>query len=145
MPVTLVCHCGTPFDVDPYRARTAKSCSVQCADKIRRGPKTRPIEDRFFEKVCFYPGECWEWMGARDGGGYGMLKGLGKAHRVSWEIHNGPIPDGDGYHGTVVRHKCDNPGCVNPDHLELGTQADNVDDMIERGNAVWQNMEGNDE
>ena len=59
------------------------------------------------------------------------------AHRASWILHFGPIPEieGSGAHGTVVRHKCDNRKCVNPDHLELGTQADNVKDMDVRGGA----------
>jgi hypothetical protein len=58
------------------------------------------------------------------------------AHRVSWLIHRGDIPESDSAHGTVVMHKCDNPACVNPDHLVLGTQSDNVKDMIIKGRKV---------
>lgn len=53
---------------------------------------------------------------------------MARAHRMVWIEANGPIPD-----GLVIRHKCDNPSCVNLDHLEIGTQSDNVHDMIERG------------
>jgi hypothetical protein len=58
------------------------------------------------------------------------------AHRVSWVLHNGDIPEGEGWHGTVVMHKCDNPKCVNPEHLMLGTQSDNVKDMIVKNRKV---------
>ena len=75
--------------------------------------------------------ECWEWEAGKQTGGYGQIshgyRNL-KAHRVSYEIFVGPIPD-----GLHVRHKCDNPGCVNPHHLEIGTNADNMRDKMERG------------
>lgn len=77
------------------------------------------------------PGECWEFSGARSKGGYGQLRVEGRttyAHRVAYENLVGPIPE-----GAVVRHSCDNPPCVNPAHLKVGTQGDNVRDMVERG------------
>lgn len=80
------------------------------------------------------PAGCWEWRGARNELGYGTLtlhrKGLynARVHRLMHERFVGPIPD-----GMVIRHKCDNPPCSNPDHLELGTKADNTQDMMERG------------
>ena len=58
------------------------------------------------------------------------------AHRAAWEVANGPIPDGEGWHGTVVLHTCDNRLCCNPAHLRLGTQADNVRDMDAKGRRV---------
>ena len=95
---------------------------------------TTTLEARFWSKVSKgAPDACWEWQGWRCRG-YGQIRESDrrsralKAHRVSWALHNGSIPD-----GLVVRHRCDNPGCVNPAHLELGTQADNVRDMVERG------------
>lgn len=78
--------------------------------------------------------ECIEWDGARSSG-YGVFndKATRKniyAHRRAYAIAYGPIPD-----GMFVRHKCDNPPCVNPDHLELGTHADNMRDMVARGRS----------
>lgn len=88
------------------------------------------IEDRFWQKVSISDG-CWEWGGAIHGNGYGILSVHGKmqlAHRVSWQLRHGNIED-----GLCVCHHCDNPKCVRPDHLFLGTQADNVHDMIVKG------------
>jgi len=73
------------------------------------------------------PTACWEWNGRRRATGYGVFDGKG-AHRFSYTVHVGPIPD-----GLHVLHRCDNPPCVNPDHLWLGTQADNMRDMREKG------------
>ena len=82
-------------------------------------------------------GDCLVWTGHRSREGYGYVKVVGKsprgAHRVAWELENGPVAS-----GLVVRHKCDNPPCVKLDHLELGTHQDNVNDMIARGRAHWQ-------
>lgn len=78
-------------------------------------------------------GGCWLWSGATNSSGYGHLKAGGRAtlaHRMSFEIHCGAIPAGAG-----VCHRCDVPACVNPAHLFLGSQLDNVRDMIAKGRA----------
>ena len=79
--------------------------------------------------------ECWPWTGSTNGRRYGRLEFEGKyqqAHRVSYQIFREAIPD-----NTNVLHECDNPICVNPKHLFLGTQQDNVDDMIAKGRACF--------
>ena len=99
--------------------------------------ENQTVKDRFWEKVD-KSGDCWEWTTGKTGGGYGQFWFNGKtqyAHRFSYELHHGPIPPGEGYHGTCVCHHCDNPSCVNPDHLYIGTQQDNMDDKAEKGRA----------
>ena len=104
--------------------------------------KLKPISDRFWSKVDkttgYGPnGDCWEWKGAKNETGYGIFgiekKRLIKSHRFSFQLYNGDIPKSDDYHGICVLHKCDNPGCVNPAHLFLGTQIDNIKDMTSKG------------
>lgn len=93
------------------------------------------LEDRFWAKVDRRDEtECWPWTAATNEHGYGVIRPEGrrngpslKAHRVSLELAGVDID------GQVVRHSCDNPPCVNPAHLLVGSQADNVADMHERG------------
>lgn len=87
--------------------------------------------DRFYKFVPpAEPGECWEWQSVRNHRGYGKFWLNGRtdlAHRASYRIHHGPIPV-----GLAVRHRCDNPPCVNPAHLLVGTGKDNARDALER-------------
>jgi len=105
-----------------------------------------PPEERFWLMVDKRgPDDCWPWAGCRLRHGYGHFNVNGRktlAHRFSWSLVNGPIPDGNGWHGTCVLHRCDNPPCVNPAHLFLGTQADNIDDMIAKGRNGYTGQRG---
>ena len=89
------------------------------------------LPERFWAKVRKSDG-CWEWTASRNQKGYGELKVDGSknstAHRVSWQLHNGPIPT-----GLHVLHHCDNPPCIRPDHLFLGTNRDNAQDAAVKG------------
>lgn len=81
--------------------------------------------------VCKRLGRCWDWLGPTMGAGYGKAGSLGLAHRHSWEFHFGEIPE-----GLSVLHKCDRMICVNPRHLFIGTQQDNLQDMRNKGHQV---------
>jgi len=93
------------------------------------------LKKRFEKKFIKHKNGCWQWVASTNNNGYGKINVGGAmklAHRVSYELYVGPIPHGSGYHGTCVLHKCDNRLCVNPDHLFLGTQEDNLLDMSKK-------------
>ncbi len=95
---------------------------------------------RFLKKID-RSGTCWEWQGCKTPDGYGRINIGGRvalAHRFMWEQTNGKIPT-----SLCVRHACDNPSCVNPKHLLVGTHADNMKDMSDRGRHVSPKGEAN--
>jgi len=105
-------------------------------------PARQVLAERFWKYVREGP-DCWEWQGARLSAGYGRCstsrpdRAQTTAHRLAWTLSYGAIPD-----GLYVLHRCDNPPCVRPEHLFLGTAADNAADMIAKGRRTWQGMAG---
>lgn len=95
---------------------------------------TRTLINRFDAKVRINEETgCHEWTGAKNEKGYGWFSldgAVKKAHRVAWQLTHGPIPQ-----GLYVLHACDNPSCVNVNHLFLGTHADNMLDMARKGRS----------
>lgn len=124
-------NCGGAFRIRASRIARGegKYCSQSCYHEGRR----RPLSVRFWEKVRKTRG-CWIWTGATKHGKwpYGNIIGddgaYRQAHRVSWELHKGAIAD-----GLFCCHRCDQPLCVNPAHLFLGTASDNSIDMVRKG------------
>lgn len=108
-----------------------------------KGQIVKPAVDRFLEKVSIDPiSGCWLWRGAKElRFGYGKFRhhGISKnAHRASWELFHGPIPS-----ELFVCHTCDVPGCVNPEHLFLGTSDDNNKDRAAKNRTVTRHGEAN--
>lgn len=95
-------------------------------------------EEKFWSRVDRASGECWVWTGCRSRLGYGQVRWRGRtrfAHRVAWEIAFGFSPPRRhrGRRRAVIMHRCDNPPCVRPEHLALGTQWENIRGAVERG------------
>lgn len=136
-PIIICRDCG-----DQHRHEAFGLCQKCYTRRRRAGSEMppsirRPLHERFWEKVDRSGGDdaCWIWTGAIISTGYGSIRidGRGKlSHRISWELVNGSIPQ-----NKLVLHKCDNPPCVNPEHLFIGTYLDNVVDMYakRRGRA----------
>jgi hypothetical protein len=128
MKKSFICPiCESPF-TDPNYRIDRKYCSRKCCSK----GLTVPVKERFEKYIIPEPNSgCWLWGRSWNVDGYGIInirRKLIRAHRVSWELYVGPIPD-----GLHVLHKCDTPPCVNPAHLFLGNQIENIFDRDRKG------------
>jgi hypothetical protein len=129
--------CSAPDCESPVHAKGFCRPHYKCFNRIGK-----PIPDRVtihgsIEKKFALKSKgrndagCWIWTGGLDKDGYGSLRDgqkMKRAHRVSWEIHFGQIPE-----GMAILHKCNNPACVNPDHLKIGDHTDNMEDRKKNG------------
>lgn len=105
-------------------------CSVECYNSTI---STQETAEWIMSRVTKVGNGCWVWNGSKTLKGYGRTNFQGRkshAHRVSYKIFHGPIPE-----GLVIMHSCDNPPCCNPAHLSAGTHRDNVHDAIAKGRA----------
>jgi len=125
-------HCKQVFSTTRARIKNGrgKFDSQECVKRWLSDKYKKDQRRRFEAKIKKTAG-CWEWTGATDTRGYGSLtlqKKRRQAHRVSYEFYVGAIPS-----GMKVLHRCDNPGCVRPGHLWVGTQKDNIQDAMRKG------------
>jgi hypothetical protein len=129
-----------------------QAASNEIGDTSRQIKFTEDQKRKFWEKVdkCgptmpHMDSPCWMWLGSKIYSGHGQLRAIGRtvqAHRAMWTLVNGSIELNGEYRGACVCHKCDNPPCVNPDHLFIGSHADNIQDMIKKGRFRKKGMAG---
>lgn len=123
-------ECGLRYYVSPSHREKSTYCSRPCRAKGQTKWQTKDLASRFWEKVNKTE-TCWLWTGAKLRTGYGSIRidhKAERAHRVAYELSVGKIPS-----GFLILHSCDNPLCVNPDHLRVGDKRANTKDAIERG------------
>lgn len=135
--------CNKEFIARNHEIKKGRSlfCSYSCSTIHASKINFKTESERFLLKISngIHENGCWIWDAAKDINGYGVFSSFlnekgSKSHRYSWELFNNKkIPA-----GLIVCHKCDNPICVNPSHLFIGTHKDNHDDMVKKGRAYYQ-------
>jgi hypothetical protein len=131
-------HCGKTFDrgyrISAKRRAKWQFCSRECQVEAQKARAHIRLKERFEAKIDIQPDDkCWIWKGRYSANGYGSFDWKNRPHiasRMSYRIYKGDVPE-----HLFVCHSCDNPQCVNPGHLWLGTPKDNVDDCIQKGRA----------
>lgn len=138
-----VCSCGNSKILrhDFLVSGRAKSCGCLLLETNQEQHHSKMVERFHSSYTTIAECGCWIWDRSCDKGGYGWFaferSKTGKAHRASWFIHFGPIPD-----GLCVLHRCDNPSCVNPHHLFLGTNTENNIDKVTKNRQAYGQRNG---
>jgi len=132
------CSRGRPLPRQEQTTRTGvQPLSDSMEDSMR--PRLVVTMEWLMQRVQVRDNGCWQWTGAKSEKGYGIITTTSlkpprrhrRAHRIIWELVHSAIPD-----GMQVLHTCDNPGCINPAHLFLGTNADNMRDKVSKGRGT---------
>ncbi|RPI85131.1 MAG: hypothetical protein EHM34_00045 [Nitrosopumilales archaeon] len=125
------CECGNTKIIATSNLRLGNIFSCGCLRSINRENYDQDMKNKLLSRIDIKDNGCWEWKGAKHRQGYGNIGYKRKvclAHRISWKLFRGDLRD-----DILVLHKCDNPPCINPDHLFLGSDRDNVLDSISKG------------
>lgn len=145
-PPICACGCGTPLSPSKHRQRLSDGTIIQKGEFFRfaRNHQYRGRQSNMWEYLLSrsrIEGTCIVWTGHKNPDAYPLLMFRGKrrtVHVISWMLQHGEAPD-----GLVIMHRCDNPPCFNPDHLQAGTTTENIHDAIAKGRLVFGEHHGN--